>query len=133
MKKFTTALIILGLLLTACTTGSSDKPETASAPPATADAPDLEITDVEEITDGVKVTIENNGTAAAGEFYLFFELSKDGKIVGEFNKKVSGVPAGEEKIVETTFSGTEYGLGYAKVDSKDAIAESDEENNEFGF
>lgn len=131
MKKLTTALIILGLLLTACTSSSTREPETDST--ATADAPDLEITDAEEVTDGVKVTIENSGTADAGEFYLFFELSKDGKTVGEFNKKVSGVKAGEEKIVETSFSGTEYGLGYAKVDSKNAISESDEENNEFGF
>lgn len=126
MKKITLGILFL-LLLSGCFHAVTSK--TAS----TAHAPDLEIVDVEQIADGAKVTIENNGTADAGEFNLFFELSKDGKTMGEFNKKVSGVPAGGEKVVETTFSGTEYGLGYAKVDSKNAIAESDEENNEFGF
>ncbi len=121
-------------LLTACGGSSSTTSSSPSPAPSTASLPDLEVNDIEAIDDGAKITINNAGTGNAGDFNLFIELSKDGKTVGEFNKKVNGLSAGEEKVVETSFSGTEYdGFIYVEIDSYNAIVESDEENNSFAL
>lgn len=102
--------------------------------PSTVSLPDLEVTDIEEIDDGAKITVHNAGTAPAGDFNLHIEISKDTNPAGEFNIKVNGLAAGEEKVIETSFSGTEHnGIIFTEIDSRNAIVESDEENNEFGF
>lgn len=136
MKRLTIGTLFLVFILAACASGTSTTSTDSSATPSSsseASLPDLEVLDIEEIDDGAKITLNNAGTAPAGDFNLHIELSKDGNTVGEFNKKVNGIAAGEEKIVETSFSGTEYGLMYVKADSYNVIVESDEENNEFGF